>query len=533
VRVSIPSPAEAPIAGGQARAALSADGSALYYVSHTSGVYSIMHRDLVSDSVRALPGGDGATELRLSPDGSRFLLRRAADAAILPRVGGLARALPLEVRIGDWLNDESLVFENAEGGLSRYRLADGAITTLTEVDTATATGQRHSRPLTIADGRFVLFRSTTRDVDEAVRVGVVNVAAGTQRLLDLRGVTPLGFVQGHLVYVDEGGRLAGRPLSLETGKLGAEREFQRDVGWTLAGVSAVVTRSGALMYMTAATRMVILRYDLSGAATVLDTIEARGMSWARLSPDGTRLMGHVRRDSISDTFVYHLQRRTLTRVTFGRNDFSGFWLPDGNQFLVSSSRDGVRGIWLDYADKSQPARKLFTGSGVIADLTPDGRHALVHAAGRIKYLSIDDGSVSDPPGGPLEVRAMELESVGAISPDGSLIAYTARSSGAIAVYVRALATGATLQVSVDGGWLPEFLRDGRLVYREGTRHLVTRIRTSPTLVADEPQVLDRIEAPGARTADGRAIIAVRAVQPPRGLNVVLNWAQLVAESGAP
>lgn len=532
VRVVVRSPESAAIDGGTGKYALSVDGTDLYYVSSRNGRSGIVRRNLIDDSMSTVRGSEGASELRLSPDGSRFLIMRGGGAVLLPRAGGVPQALPLQAGRADWLDDETLVFENAQGGLSMFAIEDGTMSPLTDADSTNPASELQSQPLAIANGRYALFLSRPADIQEAWRVGIVDVSKKTERLLELRGVTPVGFVNGHLVYVDDAGRLSVRSLDLGSGALGSERVIDPNVETTIGGVSVVVNRSGALLYLAGVTRTLIERFDVSGTSTVLDTIDARGMSWPRLSPDGTRLLGHVRRDTISDSFVYDLQRRTFTRVTFGRHDFSAHWLPDGNRFVVSSARDGARGIWLEYTDRSQPPRKLFTGSGVVADVSSDGRHALINVRRQLKYLSIDDGTVTDPPGGPLEIRAVGLESVGALSSDRSVLAYTARPSGASAVYVRALATGATLQVSREGASHPEFLRDGRLAYRDGARHLVTRIRLSPTLAAEEPQVLDSIDiAIGSRTPDGRAFVRTRAVRPPRELVVVLNWARLIAEGG--
>ena len=78
----------------------------------------------------------------------------------------------------------------------------------------------------------------------------------------------------------------------------------------------------------------------------------------------------------------------------------------------------------------------------------------------------------------------------AISPNGRLLAYVTTESGRSEVYVRPLAGGGRIQVSVDGGSEPQWSRDGRELFYRGNSHMIaSQLTEQPELAVQRRDTL--------------------------------------------
>jgi len=161
--------------------------------------------------------------------------------------------------------------------------------------------------------------------------------------------------------------------------------------------------------------------------------------------------------------------------------------PDGTRLAFQSTRSGQYELWLAARDGSDP--RPLTRSAIYksaARWSPDGRHLVFTTRGKdgtsIVDLSVDEGSS----------RTVLVDAVGAAAPawaaDGRSIYFGSLRSGRWEIWNVDRATGATRQVTADGGYAAIESADGKWLYvaRLDRRGLWRRPRDGgpETLVAE-------------------------------------------------
>jgi Tol biopolymer transport system component len=248
-------------------------------------------------------------------------------------------------------------------------------------------------------------------------------------------------------------------------------------------------------------------------ASLPETGDYRQMA---LSPDESTVALSRVESVLSDLWLMELSRGTITRLTSERaNHWYPVWSPDGRQMVYS--------MW----DVEKPNLHLRPSSGIGTDepLLPspatanasswssDGRF-LAYWVGESKtqsdiwILPIHDGR---PSFAFLRTEYNELQPV--FSPDGKWIAYTSDESGRQEVYLRKFeggpATAGAQRISVNGGSLPRWRRDGNeLFYFAPDRKLMSvEFSGSPALVPGVPRPLFQTQAHLADFLVGYAVAA--------------------------
>ena len=85
-----------------------------------------------------------------------------------------------------------------------------------------------------------------------------------------------------------------------------------------------------------------------------------------LSPDGTRLAVCAVGEEGLDLWLYDLERRTATQLTFDSFvDIYPVWSPDGEYLAWSSSRDGASDVYRMRADSSGETERLTVSDTVV------------------------------------------------------------------------------------------------------------------------------------------------------------------------
>ncbi len=74
-------------------------------------------------------------------------------------------------------------------------------------------------------------------------------------------------------------------------------------------------------------------------------------------------------------WIYHLDRGTLTRLTFDNDNRDPLWTPDGRRVVYTSLRNGLYGLYWRPADGSGPEELLMSGKNwrFGTSWSPDGR----------------------------------------------------------------------------------------------------------------------------------------------------------------
>ncbi len=283
--------------------------------------------------------------------------------------------------------------------------------------------------------------------------------------------------------------------------------------------------------------------DRKGGA--LDPVaEATAASFARISPDGTRIVFDRVDDAGGvDIWVKDIARDVTTRLTFdpARDEFP-IWSPDGRRILFRSNRGGTFDLYEKTAEGTGDERLVLHTDleKWPDDWSPDGRYVIYEERssenGDDLWLLPMDGDRK-----PIAlVRSPFTETFGQFSPDGRWIAYQSDQSGRSEVSVRPFgplgtdaASGGVYQVSRDGGERPLWRRDGRELIYIGANRAITavdvpadpRIRTGTPrpLVQMPPSVLGftRLELhPDGQRFLVRAPAGDDATAP---INIVMNW----------
>jgi len=213
----------------------------------------------------------------------------------------------------------------------------------------------------------------------------------------------------------------------------------------------------------------------------------------KLSPDGGRLSLTVLRDGNWDVWVYDLERKVATRLTFNDGyDGDQVWSPDGKYLTFTSDRDGRENPYRKRADGSGEAERLaeidhdFWGSS----WSPDGNWIL----GEIQGESFDLWTIpADGSGEPEVYLATQFfERFPAISPNGKWVAYMSDESGRPEIYVRPFpAASGKWQVSDGGGSWPAWSLDGsELIFRSQDGLMAAPVSDNEvTFRAGRPEIL--------------------------------------------
>src|SRR5262249_9046044 len=137
-----------------------------------------------------------------------------------------------------------------------------------------------------------------------------------------------------------------------------------------------VSKSGVLAYIagvrTAVKRRLVIA-DQKGVSTTA-TAEASSLEDLSLSPDGREVAITVEGPSWN-IWGYHVDRKTLTRLTFENDNRDPIWTPDGKRVVYTSLRNGLYGLYWRPADGSGAEELLMNSKNWVfaSSWSPDGR----------------------------------------------------------------------------------------------------------------------------------------------------------------
>ncbi len=224
--------------------------------------------------------------------------------------------------------------------------------------------------------------------------------------------------------------------------------------------------------------------DIDGFGTRAITHDHTISASPALSRDGTKLAYTSYKSGYPDVYLIDLGSGQRTRIAFfpGINSGPSF-SPDGSQIALTLSKDGNPEIYTMPISGGDPTRITRTrGSETSPCWSPDGGQLVYSSDDRTGspqlYLSTSQG-----------VGDMDHLVTGNVyctkpdwSPDGRLIAFTARVGGVFEIGVFNLASRTARLVTVSGGEDPAWTRDSRhLVYANEGRLLLLDTLTGQSL----------------------------------------------------
>lgn len=482
--------------------AISPDGSRLLYAAVEGETSRLYVRAIDEFQATPLTGTEGAWAPFFSADGLWVGFFAGNKLKKVPLSGGLPTAVcevPDTSAWGaSWGADDTIVFAaGRHTGLLRVSADGGTPKALTNLE-AEKSEASHRWPEVLPGGQAVLF-TVAKDIgnfDDA-QIAVQLLQSGERRILVEGGTfaryAPSGpsSTTGHLIYARAGGLLAvsfdlarlqvtGTPFPVLEGVMTGSYQGSAQFAFSHSGLLVYVP-GGALRQQHS-----LVWVDRQGRAETLP-LPPRDYGSPRLFPDGRRIVVELM-EAFHDTWVYDLERGTLTRLTFEAGNHQPHLTPDGQRVIFGSDRAGQWGLFWKLTDGSSPEERLTSSSQTpcCASLTPDGK-ALVFDVGEDIWVLPMAGDRKPRP----FLQTRFHEGWPRLSPDGRWLVYRSNETGQYEIYVRPFpGPGEKWQLSIEGGYEPIWARSGReIFYRQGDKMLVVNISTQPKFIAGKPRVL--------------------------------------------
>jgi len=471
--------------GGTAGFAVSPDGLRLAYVASTPDGKSVLWiRSFDSLQAQPLAGTEGATLPFWSPD-SRFIGFFADGKLKKIEVSGgppLTLADAPGGRGGTWNRDGTIVFSPFfSTPLFRVSAAGGAATQVTTVDRS-KNQSTHRWPWFLPDGRHFLYLAGNplTPVDSPTNSIMVGSLDSKESKFLFHNHSNAIFAAGYILFLRQN-TLMARPFDpkrfeftgdafpiadhVEDVIQRVQGEFSSSENGILAYSEVGVTGSRQLIWLDSSGKQV-------GAVPGTDSYAD-----PHISPDGKELAFTLESPG-TDIWLYDIARDVKTRFTFSSSsataNMSQIWSPDGRRIAYASVRNGGFGIYEKAADGSGSEEQLLqpgSDQRYPMDWSPDGKYILYidweSSGADIWVLPLQGDRKPYLLNQAQQTQALSFSSqtTARFSPDGKWLAYSSSESGTFQVYVTPFpGPGGKWQVSNEGGWFPQWRRDGREIF---------------------------------------------------------------------
>jgi serine/threonine protein kinase/Tol biopolymer transport system component len=544
--------------------ALSADGQTVALVgSYDAAILNcvacsrsrLFLRRLSEPNAYPVPGTEDATFSAFSPNGKWLavttatgrLLKVAADGATAPIT--LASGVDWYSGIA-WADDETIILGVARPsrrGLGRIAATGGAVRPLTSVKSPLSEGaEGHAFPHIAPNRKTVVFVAWGLGFVEDDFLAIGSLESGAFQTTSLLAYRPVGVVDGRILYT-AGASLMAVPFDAQRLKVTGDPVRVLEDVTADDGRTVTLSSSGTLAYRRGQPSARLLLLDRDGRTQALSSDEHNMWSGGRFSPDGRRIAVDVwapSGDTLSaDIWTFDLKNRSFTRITSLGNVVEPQWTRDGRGLLFRTWFQRQSALWLQPADGSQPAKRLWqVPDGVSlfrASATPDG-HGVVFCQGPrffqvagktdLFYLPFAGGRMAQR----LIDEPMGNDCAGRVSPDGKWLAYVATEGGKPHIFVRRFrGGGGRVQISDGNGVQPVWSRDGsRLFYgntspaNAGSWVVAATVRATGNAL--EVVNRERVAAlPETRvfdvTPDGDRVLVIQPSESRVRLVVTTNW----------
>ncbi len=526
--------------------ALSPDAQrVLFMIQDDAGRNLIAVRSLDSLEMRRLPGTEDARGMFWSPDGREIAFFSEGKLKRMGAEGG-----PVQIVCesgaafsGDWGRQGTILFvKEFSAPVVAVPAGGGAPAPVTALDTAHGE-LTHAHPHFLPDGRHFVFVASNLDPEKTS----VMLAS-----LDSKEVRPLFHADSSAIFTDPGYLLFGRDSALFAWRF--DPRSLKLVGEPAPAFEHVrclrednfVADSAAgkrLVYLTWFARRSLVWVDRKGRE--LGTLgEIGGYTDVRISPDGEKV-AVARRDPAhgqnQDVWVMDAARGTGARITSEpTEEFDPAWFPDGERLVYVSDRVGFYDLYERPASGGDEKVLARTKQDkVLPSVSPDGSRLLIASREGGNFvrsllpLSGHDDAVR------LSGASRFSEQHPAFSADGRWTAFDSDESGQREVYVQPLPEGPKRQVSIGGGQMPVWNRDGsELFYAARSGMLMSvGLRLSagrPEIAEPQPLFLLQLGTSGEIvwhrhpydvSPDGQRFLVIRRAPDaePDSAVVVTNW----------
>ena len=521
---------------------LSGDGTQLAFADNSQPTQGIAGRGIWirrfdrSESY-LIPDTAGARLPRFSPD-AQWIAYVSGSTLRRVRVSGDSTPQVVVEGVGDphgltW-TPEAIWISSIGRGLQRVSADGGAATEFTaptgdvEVD--------HHSPFPLPGGRHLLLAVHGKANRFSIAVQALDGSA--RKTIVESGYAPVYSPTGHLVF-GRGNSILAAPFDLArlevTGPavpLVERVGNDPSSGWGEFSVSG----SGALAYVPqqpwAGRTLTWMAPD--GRPTPI-AVPAGAIEMPRLSPDGAHLAFVMEQADVGrQIWTYEFASGRRLQVTRAGDHWAPLWTKDGQALIFAKATAAGSDVIMqplqggEAVTLGRSANRMFPGA-----LTPDGRTVILTEMPPTDEYFLSQLTVGQP-GAPQRMPIdAEIPNGAKLSPDGRWMAFVARQGGRLQIFVQSYPpAGPVRQVTVDGGRVPVWSRDGRkLFYRVGNRMFAVSIDTARGLTWTTPHLLFEANHAGGNWTDydvapnNRFVMIARDPQELERphFNVVLNW----------
>jgi serine/threonine-protein kinase len=335
--------------------AISPDGSAIAYSARgDDGKRQLYLRKLGSFESTPISGTEGANCPFFSPSGEwlgfvsedyklkKVSVRGGSSIVVADHAGGVG---------GFWTGDDTIYYAKSFfTGLFSVPAGGGQPKQVTQPGSS-PDDRSHLWPNALPGNSGLIFTVWNGRTFNEARIEGLLFSTGKRKVLIEGGTSGRYIPGGYLAYARNGTlfvvgfdpkrlEVKGTPVPVIEGVM---------TGASNGDATFAVSSNGTLVFQpgtfTSFHRNLVWM-DRTGKTTNI-TEEVKPYSAPAISPDGKRIA--LTLDSSSfDVWVYDLERATLTKVSFGADDYNPHWSPDGKMLAYYSSKSGTMQVYVKH-----------------------------------------------------------------------------------------------------------------------------------------------------------------------------------------
>ena len=337
----------------------------------------------------------------------------------------------------------------------------------------------HRWPQVLPGAEAVLFTAAPTAVGhENDSIEVMSLKTGQVQVLERGGYYGRYLPSGHIVYIRQGVLFAVPFDVRKLEVLGSPTPVFDDLGGspTTGGgqFDFSIAGPGTLVYLAGKGTAQAWQVSwLESSGKMQPLVEAPGDYYQlHFSPDGRKLAF----GSGSDIYVYDMDRRVTTRLTFTGNAQIPIWTPDGKHIVYRTISETSSIDWIRGDGGGEPQRLLSRPLNPAPwSFSADGRRlaffeTFAETGQDILTLTLDTADPEHPRVSTPEpfLSTPVDESIPSFSPDGRWIAYRSNEQGSNEIYVRPFPSGkgGKWQISSGGALYAIWAKNGRELFYE-------------------------------------------------------------------